>query len=63
MVRLLLVFGQVVDDPSLGLGRDDRRDEQQRDGDYFQCFFQVYSVLTRIKRCYFAFIAQIRRQN
>ena len=27
MVRLLLVFGQVVDDPSLGLGGDDRRDE------------------------------------
>ena len=48
MIRLVLVFGQIVDDSPLGLGRDDRCGEQQCDSQYFQCFFQDANGIKRM---------------
>ena len=40
MIRLLFVFGQIMDDAPLGLHGHCQNGEQQHNGGYFQCFFQ-----------------------
>ena len=58
MIRLVFVVGQVVDGAPLGLCRNGYKAEYERDGKYFQCFFQNNRVLMWIKRCLLGFIAR-----